>query len=165
MILVHQTVETDLWGARKFGVLPESAKISKSSNIPSNPPPHNRFVYGSHPIWQEYDLLKRARDEHQHHVVTAIDQRLIHVPREAPNTEPDDSSVVEPLKHRISFTREYAPLGDIRHFMKEHLLMFIEESFYIWVGRQSLVGLEWVHHQNILHADVKPANILAFHGR
>ena len=38
VILVHQTVETDLWGARKFGVLPESAKISKSSNIPPNPP-------------------------------------------------------------------------------------------------------------------------------
>ena len=43
--------------------------------------------------------------------------------------------------------------------------MFIEESFFIWVGRQSLVGLEWQHPQIILLGDLKPANILAFYGR
>ena len=117
VILVHLTKDPDLWGPRKFGVIPQSAIISKSTDIPPNPPPHNMFLYGTHRIWQEYALLKRARDEGQEQVVAAIDQRKIFIPREASNRVIDDFTVVYAVIRGISFTMEYAAQRDIRHYI------------------------------------------------
>ena len=96
--------------------------------------------------------------------MAAIDQSLIHVPLEAPNTDIEDYPVVDETKRLISITMEYALYGDLRFFMQERPRMYIEEAFFIWVGRQSLLGLKWLHDNFILHGDVKPANILAFPG-
>ena len=94
-----------------------------------------------------------------------IDQRLIHVPHEAAKTDIDDYPVIDETARMLSITMEYAPYGDLRFFMQERPRMFIEEAFFIWVGRQSLLGLLWLHDTHLLHGDLKPANILAFPGR
>ena len=42
--------------------------------------------------------------------------------------------------------------------------MWLQEAFFIWVGRQTLLELNWLHDKNNLHGYLKPANILAFTG-
>ena len=159
MSLVQQTNGAYLFADRKVRVIPGSFKI------PTAPHPHNQFVFDSLPIWKEYELLKRARNEGQAHVVAAIDQSQIHVPDEAPKTDVDDYPAVDEGTRRILITMEYAPLGDLRFFMQERSRMFIEDAFFIWLGRQSLLGLQWLQEIHLFHGDVKPPNILAFHGR
>ena len=134
--LVHQTRGTDLKGARKVGAIPVSFEIPKAPHLP------NEVVFKSLPIWKEYELLKRARDEGQPHVVAAIDQSLIHVPHEAPNRVIEDYPVIAETARLITITMEYALYGDLRFFMQERPRMFIEEAFFVWVGRQSLLGLK-----------------------
>ena len=96
--------------------------------------------------------------------MAAIDQRLIHVPLEAPNTDIEDYPVINDTARLITITMEYAPYGDLRFFMQERPRMYIEEAFFIWVGRQSLLGLKSLHDNHLLHGIMKPANILAFTG-
>ena len=91
---------SDLMGARKVGVIPDSIKIPKASDSP------NKNVLKSLPIWKEYELLKRVRDEHQPHVVAAIDHSLIHVPQEAPNTVIDDNPFIDETNRLINITIE-----------------------------------------------------------
>ena len=144
--------------ARKVGV------IQRSFTIPPAPRKEDKYLFSSLPIWKEYELLKRARNEGQAHVVASIDQHQIYVPHEAPNTDIEEYPVVDEGMRRITITMEYAPLGDLRFFMQERPFMFLD-AFFIWVGRQSLRGLQWLQDQHLLHGDLKPANILAFAGR
>ena len=57
---------------------------------------------------------------------------------------------------------EYHSLGDLRHYMQERPKMWLDESFFSWVGRQTLLDLNWLHEHRILHGDLEPPNILAF---
>ena len=78
--LVRQTIGPQICGAPKVGINPPSIN-PPSINPPSNiPPPHHKKDRHSLPIWKEYELLKRARDERQAHVVAALDQSQIYAP-------------------------------------------------------------------------------------
>ena len=95
----------------------------------------------------------------------AIDHHRVFVPEESSRTVFDDYPVVDQRAHTINITMEYASLGDHRYHMHERPKIWLDQAFFTWVGRQSLLGLNWLQAKNILHGDVKPANILAFPGR
>ena len=110
--LVCQMMGHQLWRARTVGIIP----APPHGIIPPHKDP--KSLYMTLPIWREYELLKRVRDEGQVHVVAAIEQHKIYVPRESLLTEIDDYPVVDERARTISITMEYASLGDLRHYME-----------------------------------------------
>ena len=87
--MLHQTIGPELWGARKVGVIPSSF------TIPPAPHPHNKYIFDSVPIWKEYELYKRARNERKTHVLAESDQHQLHVNHEGPNIDIDYYPVVD----------------------------------------------------------------------
>ena len=94
--------------------------------------------------------------------MAAIDQHKIYAPRESSRTEIDDYQVIAERARTIPFTMEYASQGDVRHYMQDRRKMWLDEYFFSWVGRQNLLGLNWLHDKRILHWDLKWAYILSF---
>ena len=131
-----------------------------------------RKIFGrtSHPATMsracmaEFGLLKRARDENAGNVVQLL-------PRPAQPTPIIPGQVVEvegPSKNsegQMSFDMELSSLGNLREFLHNNPQIEVTEGLVAWVGRQAFAGLAWLHRRHILHADVKPENLLCWGGQ
>ena len=70
-----------------------------------------------------------------------------------------EEEVVAPAASRLMLLLEHAPLGTLDRILRTSPLLVGACTWERW-AREGSAALAWVHNKGILHADVKPDNIL-----
>ena len=99
-----------------------------------------------HASWQEFHILKKARIEQAEHIIYAL--------HDYPSA----------TNNSIQFEMEYATGGDLRTYLRNYPLLHISKQLVMWIGRQLLCGVQWLHSHSFMHTDLKPDNIMVFKG-
>ena len=65
----------------------------------------------------------------------------------------------QPSLSRLVLLLEHAPLGTLDRFLRTSPALVGKELWERW-AREGTEALHWIHHQGVVHADVKPGNLL-----
>ncbi|OZJ04965.1 hypothetical protein BZG36_01730 [Bifiguratus adelaidae] len=172
---------TKLWGRRIEQL--EPGKASRATKLTSPGSPQNTKIQ-----WVKGDLIGKGSFGRVYHALNVADGEAIAVKQvEIPTTKSDlinkrQQEMVQALYHEISLlkdldhpnivqylgfdiTDEYANIfleyvsgGSIASIL--HKVGALDEAITRNFTRQILLGLDYLHERNILHRDIKGANIL-----
>ena len=78
--------------------------------------------------------------------------------RSVSDTRPREDSQHVTLS-RLTLLLEHAPLGTLDRLLRTSPALVTKEMFAKW-ARQTTDALAWIHSKGVVHADVKPANLL-----
>ncbi|KWU41332.1 kinase-like protein [Rhodotorula sp. JG-1b] len=83
-------------------------------------------------------------------------------PAASPPVEPPSAGGLAPpfsLTPRIDLLLEYCPLGHVLQFARAHPECLDKARWFDW-AKQLTGAVKWAHEKNVLHADIKPQNVL-----
>ena len=83
-------------------------------------------------------------------------------PAAAPPAEPPSAGGLAPpfsLTPRIDLLLEFCPLGHVLQFARAHPECLDKARWFDW-AKQLTGAVKWAHEKNVLHADIKPQNVL-----
>lgn len=63
-----------------------------------------------------------------------------------------------------SLRLEYAPLGDVRKFIREHKSTPLPEAIRLQMALDTASGLSYVHHKGVQHCGLSCSNLFLFDG-
>ncbi|PRQ76582.1 hypothetical protein AAT19DRAFT_12000 [Rhodotorula toruloides] len=132
---------------------PKKGKARHSDMLPGTSSPSGRLSLLSHALEPPLTSTRRRTTLGGGPATTST------TPSQSPPTSLAPSPLPHPASPRNDLLVEYCPFGHVLQFAKSHPERIGKRRWFEW-ALQISSAVEWAHEKGVLHADLKPQNVM-----
>ncbi|BGO92344.1 hypothetical protein NBRC10512_002021 [Rhodotorula toruloides] len=132
---------------------PKKGKARHSDMMPGSSTPSGRLSLLSHALEPPLTSTRRRTTFGGGPATTST------TPSQSPPTSLAPSPLPHPASPRIDLLLEYCPFGHILQFARSHPERIGKRRWFEW-ALQISSAVAWAHEKGVLHADLKPQNVM-----